>query len=296
MFKVDIIADSRNTTTNKRIITYQLKYPRFIHSELMTHRALSRNAMSSRAIPVEKMMADVIGAPAMPIHWGINQKGMQARNEASEGTIAKAIRIWEDAARAAVEHAERLKALNLHKQVVNRILEPFQWMQTIVTGTEWENFFGLRCHKDAQPEFRHLAEMMERARLYSKPQDLHPGFWHLPYIPEPELAESMTLRELLISSVARCARVSYRLHDGKQTNLSADKELFDQLTTACPMHASPLEHQAVALDNGYMSRENESIQRNFRGGWLQLRAFLEESTLPAVAEIYRPWPFARLGT
>jgi hypothetical protein len=53
-----------------RLITLQLRYPRFIHSEFMTHRAFSRNASSSRAIPVERLIQDVIDDPAMPVYWG----------------------------------------------------------------------------------------------------------------------------------------------------------------------------------------------------------------------------------
>ena len=72
-----IVADSINNSGN-RITTFELEYHRFIHSELMTHRLFSRNAMSSRAVPVSKMIEQVRNSPATPIHWGKNQAGMQA--------------------------------------------------------------------------------------------------------------------------------------------------------------------------------------------------------------------------
>lgn len=159
MFEAKIILDSINESGD-RLTTFQLRYPRFIHSELMTHRVFSRNAMSSRAVPVAKMIAQVRENPAKPIHWGMNKPGMQATEEVP---VASAEHLWQKAANLAADVAEQMVKLNLHKQVANRILEPFQWMNTIVTATEWDNFFELRAHPDAQPEFQKLAVMMQNA-------------------------------------------------------------------------------------------------------------------------------------
>lgn len=145
------------------LITLQLRYPRFIHSEFMTHRVFSRNASSSRAIPVAKMLAQVRNDPAMPIHWGANQAGMQAHAELQGIGRSRAAARWKLAAEAAANHAEVLNELGLHKQVANRILEPFQLISVIVTATEWANFFELRNHPDAQPEIRQLAVVMLEA-------------------------------------------------------------------------------------------------------------------------------------
>lgn len=256
MFEATIIKDSISEAGN-RLTTFQLCYPRFIHGELMTHRVFSRNAMSSRAIPVAKMIQQVREAPAMPVHWGANQPGMQASEQVDQ---VYAEELWRDAAEGAADMAERMAALGLHKQVANRILEPFQWMRTIVTSTEWDNFYELRAHPDAQPEFQNLAEMMLVEHETSMPQLLLPGQWHLPYVDEEDSPHD--LRKI---SAARCARVSYLLHDGTKPDAAKDLALFDRLAAGVPIHASPLEHQGTPGDTD---------TGNFVG-WTQFRKLWE---------------------
>lgn len=261
MFEAKIILDSVNESED-RLTTFQLRYPRFIHSELMTHRVFSRNAMSSRAVPVAKMIAQVRDNPAKPIHWGMNKPGMQATEEVP---AASAEHLWHKAANLAADVAEQMVKLNLHKQVSNRILEPFQWMNTIVTATEWDNFYSLRAHPDAQPEFQNLAVMMLEAQESSQPKLLRAGEWHLPYITSLELETgNVDLRKV---SAARCARVSYLTHDGRRPELREDLALFDRLAGGVPLHASPLEHQGTpgAYDCG-----------NFKG-WTQFRKVWEKT-------------------
>ena len=261
MFEAKIILDSVNESGD-RLTTFQLRYPRFIHSELMTHRVFSRNAMSSRAVPVAKMIAQVRDNPAKPIHWGMNKPGMQATEEVP---TASAEHLWHKAANLAADVAEQMVKLNLHKQVSNRILEPFQWMNTIVTATEWDNFYSLRAHPDAQPEFQKLAVMMLEAQKSSQPKLLKAGEWHLPYITSLELESGNAgLRRV---SAARCARVSYLTHDGRRPEPHEDLTLFDRLAGGVPLHASPLEHQGTpgAYDCG-----------NFKG-WTQFRKVWEKT-------------------
>ena len=150
MIEAKVILDSVSPA-GKRITTLQLKYHRFIHSEFMTHRAFSRNSMSSRAVPVAKMIEQVRNDPAMPVHWGKNQPGMQARDDLTGEALINAQMAWRGAAAKAADSAQLMMDNGLAKQVANRILEPFQWMHTVVTATEWDNFFALRCHPDAQP-------------------------------------------------------------------------------------------------------------------------------------------------
>lgn len=270
MISAKIVADSVSQL-GKRITTLQLCYPRFIHSELMTHRALSRNAMSSRAVPVAKMIEQVRHNPAMPVHWGKNQPGMQAREELSGEALKIAQTIWIDAAQEAAKRAESMSQFGAHKQIVNRLLEPFQWMHTLVTATEWDNFFQLRLHPDAQPEFQALAREMHLARVNSDPLPLSEGEWHLPYVTKQEESglSSAGLDARRISA-ARCARVSYLNHDGTDPDPAKDLELFDRLAAGDPIHASPLEHQALPLIN------SSQRSRNFVG-WLQFRELYEES-------------------
>lgn len=268
-----VIADSISAY-GMRITTLQLKYPRFIHSEFMTHRVFSRNAASSRAIPVLKMIQQVRTDPAMPIHWGLNQPGMQAAKAHED--VEKVRAAWLDAAISATTYAAYLNHLGLHKQVVNRLLEPFQLMHTIVTATEWDNFFELRCHPDAQPEFQALANAIRTAMDQSSPVERTSKIqratasWHLPYVSDDERAHlhPYTLPKI---SAARCARVSYLKHDGTAPSIEDDMALFERLVGSKPLHASPIEHQACAA--GSVSRS-----RNFLG-WYQYRDLFESGIM-----------------
>lgn len=241
MISAHVICDSLSPF-GERITTLSLAYPRFIHSEFLTHRAFSRNSASSRAIPIEKMIAQVRNTPAMPVWWGANQPGMQARAEVPDEARISAQEAWRAAALDACRHAETMLALGLHKQVVNRILEPWQIMKTIVTATEWDNFFMLRRHPDAQPEFKALADCMFDAIQGSTPRDLLYGQWHLPYLTEDEIG-SMTLYMACGASAARCARVSYLNHDMTRPNVENDTPLASRLLR--DGHLSPFEHQAT---------------------------------------------------
>lgn len=252
MFFVRIIEDSINGRGN-RLTTFQLKYPRCIHGELLTHRFLSRNSMSSRAVPVHKFVEQVLETPYIPLSWGMNQPGMQASVEATPEVAAKAEQIWLAASRSAVFHARALTELGIHKQNANRLLEPFQWMQTVITATEWKNFYALRNHHMAEPHFQLLAKMMLASHNASRPLDRSkfelndPNAWHLPYVIDVERNASNGteyIAMLLHMSTARCARVSYLNHDSSRPTYEADKALYARLTSDYPPHASPLEHQA----------------------------------------------------
>lgn len=141
----ELIAYSQ-APNKQKIATFELEYPRFLHSELMTHRVFSRNAMSSRAVPIEKMIEQVRNYPATPIHWGKNQSGMQAKEELKGDELVEVKGEWFWAAKNVADSAEFMSELGAHKQVANRILEPFQTMKTVLTATEFENFFWLRNH------------------------------------------------------------------------------------------------------------------------------------------------------
>lgn len=262
-----VVADSISPS-DKRITTMQLMYPRFIHAEFMTHRVFSRNASSSRAIPVAKMIEQVRTNPAMPIHWGKNQPGMQANEQLTGQALENAQDGWTRAAWLASNIAEEMMTAGCHKQVVNRILEPFQFIHVVVTATEWDNFFELRAHKDAQPEIQALAVAMREAMDASVPARLGYGQWHLPYVRDSEIGvyDIDTLRKI---SSARCARVSYLTHDGKKPDIDRDIELYERLVGSRPIHASPTEHQAmpaVEADARYSG--------NFQG-WVQHRKLIE---------------------
>jgi thymidylate synthase ThyX len=275
MISAKVVADSFNETGD-RLITLSLRYPRFIHAEFMTHRVFSRNASSSRAIPVEKMLKMVREEPAMPIHWGMNQPGMQAYKEVgvTEQRIAKDE--WCRAAESAVVHATHLMGLGIHKQVINRLLEPFQHISVVVTATEWENFFLLRMHETAEPNIQALAWAMKQAIEVSTPRSLEWGGWHMPYVEEWE-THDLDIDTQVKCSVARCARVSYMNHEGKAPETAKDEELYDRLVGSTPIHASPTEHQALA----YRGSRARGMSGNFKGGWVQHRKLLEAGILPS---------------
>lgn len=255
-----------------RLTTLQLRYPRFIHAEFMTHRVFSRNASSSRAIPIDRVIQDVIDDTAMPIHWGANQRGMQAGEELPSGEAE-----WLAARDCAVYSARLLADSGYHKQIVNRILEPFQHINVLVTATEWDNFFALRDHQDAQPEIQRLAQVMREAMAGSEPDYMSSNEWHTPYITaedcfetEHEFNDGRTQSGELIRriSAARCASVSYKTVDGKPMTVERALSIFDGLT-GDPLHASPFEH--IALPDP----DNGPGCRNFTG-WHQWRSDLEE--------------------
>lgn len=252
------------------IFTLALKYPRFIHSEFMTHRVFSRNAASSRAIPVSKMIEQVRNEPAMPIYWGSNKPGMQAGDELLDTDLAAAKNLWIDAAENAAATAEKMQELGLHKQVANRVLEPFQIMQTVVTATEWENFFYLRISEFAQPEIKALAVAMKEAMTNSTPFQMPYGEYHVPYVTAEERDEYKSRKDwrtLCMVASARCARVSYLNHDGSNPDIAKDLDLATKLKDA--YHASPFEHVARPLD----LRDMPGVNRNFKE-WTQFRAEL----------------------
>jgi thymidylate synthase ThyX len=288
MITAKIIADSVSDAGH-RITTLQLCYPRFIHAEFMTHRVFSRNASSSRAIPVKKMLEMVRNEPAMPIHWGANIPGMQAHEEldapvcnlALFGTKVNADvsarEAWIEAAARAADVAEKMMEAGYHKQVVNRLLEPFQHIHVVVTATEWDNFFALRDHPDAQPEIHELAIQMRKAMNLSVPKLLSADEWHLPYVTDEERADRCD-ETLVKISAARCCRVSYLKHDGSTATIEEDIDLCHKLAGSVPIHASPFEHQATPF-KFQSDEEGEYDDRELMGnfyGWIQNRKVIEQ--------------------
>lgn len=230
------------------LITVEVKLHRFILAEVNTHRVLSRNYSSSRAIPFAKIIDMVLNDPAIPVYFGANQKGMQAGAEVEEARKQAALRAWLRGRDRAVETANELIAEGQHKQIVNRVMEPYMWATGIITATEWSNFFALRRHPDAQPEFHALADAIYEAIQGSKPQALDYGEWHLPYVTgfdrEELEAASYNLDGLKRISAGRCCRVSYKTHDGKRDPELDVQKCRDLISDG---HMSPLEHQATPV-------------------------------------------------
>ncbi len=277
VFEAKIVTDSISPARS-RLTTFALRYPRFVHAELMTHRLLSRNASSSRAIPVNKIMQQLEEDPAMPVYWGLNEKGMQARTEADDFTIEAFKTLWLEARDGVLEIARTLNGMGLHKQLVNRLLEPWSHISVVVTATEWDNFFDLRCSPDAQPEIKVVADKMRDLYYTNTPSRVEFGGWHLPFIQDEEkhapgnYGKKGHLKNegnLVKASTARCARVSYLTHDKKKPDLDLDIVLHDRLLSS--RHMSPFEHCAQPLTN-----PNQS-SGNFKG-WVQYRHMLKNES------------------
>lgn len=261
--KAEIVCDSL-APSGIRLTTFVLTYPRFIHSEFLTHRMISRNASSSRAIPVKKQIQMVVDNPAIPLAFTKNRAGMQGGEALDGESHEAAVKTWLEARDRAVENAQKLADMEVHKQYANRILEPWAHITVVATATDWDNFFALRCHEMAQPEIHALADLMYMEYNARYPQSLKEGDWHLPFT--INLFDFYSTEEAIKASVARCARVSYLNHEGNSPTKEEDLKLYDRLLGSIPIHASPAEHQAKALAINERSG-------NFCG-WVQYRKTL----------------------
>lgn len=262
-----IIAHSVNPD-GKEIVTLQCRYPLWIHAQCLTHRLLengqvefldlsvmqdknlSRNAQSSRACPTEKLIDEVMNNPVIPVSWGANQSGMVAEKDLDEESAEEAKSMWLRFRDDSVHWARAFAQLGLHKQLTNRVLEPFRHVTVVITATEWENFFKLRLHETAQPEIQELARQIKEAIDHSEPEKLWWGDWHTPFAKEDVVTPvSMILSTRLQTSVAACARCSYNNLDGSNRSVEKDRALHDQLFE--DGHWSPFEHAAKAAPGQY---------------------------------------------
>lgn len=282
-----IIADSISSD-GVRITTYELEFPRFLLPQFNTHRLFSRNAQSSRAVPVEKMLENITANPAMPTHWGKNQPGMSAKEECDtviggiyHNDYASRKEAWLFAMGGVVDVAKKFAEAGYHKQIVNRLTEPFAHIKVVCTATEYDNFFWLRRHPDAQPEIQELAEQMWQAREASTPRLLTAGQWHVPYYGDGWVdgTDGIEVKNALMVSSSCAAQVSYRRLDD---SLEKAEKIFRMLVDSKPVHASPFEHQATPIaypeQNGvtHTDRLGNRWSANFRG-WVQHRQLIPQS-------------------
>lgn len=293
---VKILADSINYQGH-RMTTLELEYPRFILSELNTHKMLSKNSASSRAIPEKAMHTQIRSNPAMPVYWGANQPGMSARVEIEGENLEEAKRLWLSAMETSLTYSKAMFGAGLHKQISNRVSEPWMMMKTVLSGTEHANLLWLRDHPDAQPEFRDLAHKWKLALENSQPTELQIGEWHVPYVQTyrspldgmlhyfDEAGNPISVETARKISASCCAQVSYRKND---PSLDKAEDIFDKLINSVPMHASPVEHQATPMNISSMefgdpetwepgvshvSKNGDFWSGNLRG-WVQFRKLI----------------------
>ena len=255
-----VVCDSINEQ-GVRLTTFEIEYPRIVMSEFNTHRSVSKNSSSSRAIPVSKMLGHTQTVNLKPVYFGSKKAGMQAGKELVDGDLINAKLFWESALFDAVTWATELDELGVAKEVTNRLVEPFQLVKVVCTATDWENFFNLRLHPDSDPNICMLAYKMYQAIQESEPVELKAGEWHLPYVEtvsairgddnvqckayvHPNALEFINLEQAIKLSAASCASVSYRTEG--MTLEKADK-IFDMLIKAEVIHASPFEHLATPI-------------------------------------------------
>lgn len=298
-----IIADSKNEF-GQRLTTFVLTFPRIILAEFNTHRMLSKNSASSRAIPFKKMLEKVKNEPFIPIRFQKDHSGMQGNEYFDDIANSECIGLWLDGRDYAVKSATNLSDYGITKQLANRLLEPFLYHTVIVTGSEWENFFALRFHPMAEIHIADLAEKMLIAYNESNPKNLKGGEWHIPFGDKFDLPrlhgmvdgkrdniqsetgvrpDKKSFTEIIKIQIAtaRCARVSYDNFDG-QDDYSNDVKLYEKLSTSG--HWSPFEHCAKAMteedynsygkfegwDSKYYENHNLGWCGNFQG-FIQLR-------------------------
>ena len=258
-----IIADSMNTETGNRLTTFQVRTPTVLWAEILTHRAFSRSAASARAMPSVTYRNYLADDPFIPWHWGKNCKGMQSHEPLPEEEITKAKVVMQRHLQQSLEAHKELEALGIHKQICNRVLAVYAWTDAVITATEWNNFYRLRDHPAAEPHIRDIAAWMNELYQSNTPAELISGEWHLPYTTEEERKD---LEKAKVHSAARCARASY-LRLGEPSTYEQDLKTSNMLLPKGePPHASPFEHQALAL--------LQPMEFGNFTGWMQARKFI----------------------
>lgn len=246
----NIIEDSLIKDT--RITTFLIRLPRIILPEMNTHRVFSRNVSSSRAKRFSTLLKDTTFKPAL---WVKNHKGMQG-NEIHTGIMSRlADIIWVSSKCSAIVHAWLLEKLNISKQYSNRIIEPYSYVEYLVTATEYSNFIKLRDDNAAQFEIQVVARQIKTLLETNIPRQLNPGEWHLPFVSVAE--RKLPIINQIKLSVARCARTSY----STQVIHKYDKDyiLHDRLISM--FHMSPTEHQVkCTYDNRYSGNLSAGTQ------------------------------------
>lgn len=251
---VTVLADSI-ALNGKRMTSFEFVYHRLFHSEAMTHRLPSKNASSTRAVPLKKAVEYTNDNPAVPVFWGKNKPGMMATEPLVGEELKKAQELWELGRKQASELVLEFEKIGLHKQIAGRPLETYSMIKVVCSGTDWGNLLWLRDDEEAQPEFAELAACIREALKESVPVRLHRGEWHLPYIDSRRDTDGvlryydsdgneLTVEEAKQISASCCAQVSYRnLNESKEKAI----EIYHKLVGARKKHASPFEHQATPI-------------------------------------------------
>lgn len=242
MYSAEVLAHSKAANSGIEAYTLRIVMPRICLSEFNTHRIISKNTSSSRAIPIMKMIKHAVQNMFYPVYWGSNRAGMQATEELKGIRLWLAKKAWRLIGLGAATSALILNYIGLHKQTANRVIENFTYVTVIFTTTDLNNFLSLRDHKDAMPEIREIASRIRMAVATSIPEILAPGKWHLPLVTATEKL-IFSIEKLRLLSAARCASTSYQTVDGKDIDYDTAMKIANKLMNSTPIHASPFEHQ-----------------------------------------------------
>jgi hypothetical protein len=273
-----VVAHSKSAYSGQEIITWEYEAPKCILAEINTHRQFSRNAQSSRAVPVKKVIEQIRNNPVTPIYWGSNQPGMVAGEEIdvkidfTRAGLLSRDSSWKYSAFVIADLMEAWDNAGYHKQIVNRIGEAFTFVRGVITATEIDNFFHLRIHPAADPFMAELAECMYQAYTKSEPEVLYEGEWHTPYVltlrnlegkrvyvkdfeevnagidayDKGKVFVEIILERALQISAAACAQVSFRKLDLSDETVD---RVYSRLVDDETPHASCVEHQASPINN-----------------------------------------------
>jgi hypothetical protein len=257
-----------------RLTTLIARFPRFILAELNTHRVKSRNSASSRAIPTERLIEAVCDNPFVPETFNARVKGMGI-GETLEDKLQNQCRAeWLIARDKTVEQAKKLIDIGIDKSRANRLLEPFMWHTAIISATEWDNMFGLRCPDGDRPdrefpaqwEFQQISILMRQAMADSQPARLDYGEWHLPFI-HPIEHDDIEVKKKVCSR--QLARVSFDTHTQQEDILVSVGKSGDLSASA---HFSPFEHIARPLEY------RDTLDLNFNDKILMPLSLMEADT------------------
>lgn len=279
--KAELLAYS-SSWVGTNVATFLLTIPRVMLPELTRHRNFSFSVESSRAKSIEKVIEDIVKNKYYP-DWTINKKGMSGDKLSDINQRKRANEKVDFLANTIINVVElSLKdELGIHKQNANRYLEPFQYIDVIVTGslTDWLAFLELRhpqgdlinkCEDSephginysfpAQSEIQNIAIKVWNILKDAEPNYLEPGEYHLPYRLEND-ERVYTIEEQLSYASSKCATISFGNHseDNKtKANLDNTNRLYKRLINH--KHWSPLEHcLRVPTKEEVMSKAFDSI-------------------------------------
>jgi thymidylate synthase ThyX len=236
-----------------KIATLEVKVPYHTWIHLLTHRAFSRNAQSSRGIPFTRLLER---ATYIPESFPINKPGMSPENyiDKTHPDYQTLCNLWIKARTLAIETANTMYLHEVHKEIINRVIQPYCYITGIITATDWDNFIELRTASSTQEDTRKVAI---RVREIINDMQFMNQMWHIPYV--DTMNEKMPINDSLLISAARCARVSYLNHNNEKNNHEKDMKLANQLLT--DKHMSPFEHQACGYKGKYYNLSNWLSQR-----------------------------------